>query len=468
MPEAPRRAAESSRWRGWWATLSEAIDSRLWPVPVGAVVVAVTVGILLPRLDLIVDAELPDAVDSVVFNGGAETARIVLSSIAGSLITATSLTFSLTVVALQLASSQASPRVLRLFARDRQVHWTLAAFLGTFAYSLTVLRSVRSEDGDVAEFIPRLSVTLGFVLTLTSVIMLVFFLAHLAAQLRVETMLKEIHAETDGTIDLVNGRNARAAAHDGAISIPPLRQTVLSASSGFITRHDHDLLVRYAADHRIVIEELHRVGANVVAGTPLALWWAADAADTGSDATDRKQIDEEDVSRAVRKAYPIGYERTSAQDVDFGVQQTLDIALRALSPGVNDPTTAVHALGHLSAMTTRIVTMSPLPAGLAGPDGELCVVTKSRSTKDALDASLTPIRHYGAEHPAVVKRFVQAVSELALTCTDPAADVALLAQLEALDEQIRATAADPAGNSELLTLIAEERVRLQTSPGSQG
>ena len=472
MPQAPRQVngssdSGSSRWRGWWATLSEAIDSRLWPVPVTAVVVAVALGIVLPRLDLIVDPELPDAVDSVVFNGGAETARTVLSSIAGSLITATSLTFSLTVVALQLASSQASPRVLRLFARDRQVHWTLAAFLGTFAYSLTVLRSVRSEDGDIAEFVPRLSVTLGFVLTLASVIMLVFFLAHLAAQLRVETMLKEIHAETDGTIDLIDGRNARAAAYDGAIPMTPLRQTVLAASSGFITRHDHDLLVRYAAEHRIVIEELHRVGSNVVAGTPLALWWDADASDAGSEGTDRKRIDEEDVAHAVRKAYPIGYERTSAQDVDFGVQQTLDIALRALSPGVNDPTTAVHALGHLSAMTARIVTMSPVPAGLAGPDGELCVVTKSRSTKDALDASLTPIRHYGAEHPAVVQRFVQAVAELALTCTDSAARAALVTQLEALDEQIRATAADPAGNSELLTLIAQERVRLQTSPGSR-
>ncbi|WP_396642361.1 DUF2254 domain-containing protein [Microbacterium sp.] len=465
MPQAPRRDTGPSAWRGWWATLSEAIDSRLWPVPVGTVVVAVVIGIVLPRLDLIVDPQLPNAVDSVVFNGGAETARTVLSSIAGSLITATSLTFSLTVVALQLASSQASPRVLRLFARDRQVHWTLAAFLGTFAYSLTVLRSVRSEDDDIAEFVPRLSVTLGFVLTLASVIMLVFFLAHLAAQLRVETMLKEIHAETDGTIDLIDARNADTPGYVGAIPVPPAHETGVADSSGFITRHDHDLLVRYAAEHGIVIQELRRVGENIVTGSPLARWWPSGQAETVREESDREDVhredvDREDVERIIRKAFPIGYERTSAQDVDFGVQQTLDIALRALSPGVNDPTTAVHALGHLSAITARLVAMSRLPAGLAGPDGQLCVVTLPRRSADDVDASLTPLRHYGAEHPAVVKRFVQAVSELSLTCASREVDVALVAQLDALDEQIRGHTADPASNSAMLTLIAEQRARL--------
>lgn len=462
MPQAPRRDTGPSAWRGWWATLSEAIDSRLWPVPVATVVVAVVIGILLPRLDLIVDPELPNAVDSVVFNGGAETARTVLSSIAGSLITATSLTFSLTVVALQLASSQASPRVLRLFARDRQVHWTLAAFLGTFAYSLTVLRSVRSEDDDIAEFVPRLSVTLGFVLTLASVIMLVFFLAHLAAQLRVETMLKEIHAETDATIDLIHARNADTPGYAGEITPTAEHEAAAVAdSSGFITRHDHDLLVRYAAEHRIVIQELHRVGENVVTGTPLARWWPS-----GDDRADREDTDREDVERTIRKAYPIGYERTSAQDVDFGVQQILGIALRALSPGVNDPTTAVHGLGHLSAITARLVAMSRLPAGLAGPDGQLCVITMPRRSADDVDASLTPLRHYGAEHPAVVTRFVQAVSELSLVCASSEVDAALVAQLDALDEQIRGTTADPASNSAMLTLIAEERTRLATTGSS--
>jgi uncharacterized membrane protein len=202
-----------------------------------------------------------------------------------------------------------------------------------------------------------------------------------------------------------------------------------------------------------------------VTGSPLARWWPSGQAETVREESDREDVhredvDREDVERIIRKAFPIGYERTSAQDVDFGVQQTLDIALRALSPGVNDPTTAVHALGHLSAITARLVAMSRLPAGLAGPDGQLCVVTLPRRSADDVDASLTPLRHYGAEHPAVVKRFVQAVSELSLTCASREVDVALVAQLDALDEQIRGHTADPASNSAMLTLIAEQRARL--------
>lgn len=435
--------------RGWWAAVAESVDSRLWPVPLVAVIAAVILGIALPRVDVAIDTSLPAAVDSVVFNGGADTARSVLSSIAGSLITATSLTFSLTVVALQLASSQASPRVLRLFARDRQVHWTLAAFLGTFAYSITVLRSVRSSTEDVPEFVPRLAVTLGFVLTLVSVIMLVFFLAHLAAQLRVETMLKDIHAETDKSIDRLGERNESAQAFPGPVEVPAVRHIVRAASSGFITGHDHPRLIGLAEEHGIVIQEHKRVGENIVEGTPLALWWSTDPGG---------RIDDVDALHdGILDAYGIGYERTSAEDIDHGVQQILDIGLRALSAGVNDPTTAVHALGHLTAVTARIIGMPQLPAALADDDGRLCVLTVAPSAADHIDAALSPMRHYCVGHPAVVSRFVQAVDELFFLSDDPRVTASLTGQLDALTDQLRALDADPAATEELLAMI--ERVR---------
>lgn len=433
-----------------WARLSESVESRLWPVPLAAVIVAVALGLLLPRVDVLVDAGLPTAVDSAVFNGGADTARTVLSSIAGSLITATSLTFSLTVIALQLASSQASPRVLRLFARDRQVQWTLAAFLATFAYSVTVLRSVRSADDGVSEVVPRIAVTVAFVLTLLSVVMLVFFLAHLAAELRVETMLKDIHAETDRTIDLIDERNAAVVPFLDAIRVPRTRHAVQASSSGFITARDHDVLIEVAAQHTIVIQESKLVGENLVAGTPLAFWWGAREGTTG--------VDSAAVESAVRGAYSIGYERTAAEDADYGVQQIVDIGLRALSPGVNDPTTAVHALGHLSAVTARMVKSTKLPAGLSGPQGQLCVVTVSRSAAQDVDAALTPIRHHGAQQPSVVKRFLQVISELSYLCADPNVGEALIAQLDALALQLHAGVTDPASTSELLSLTEEVRV----------
>ena len=449
MGDAARSSPGSSRIRSWWAGLSESVQTRLWPLPVTAVILAVALGVVLPRVDLLVDGALPSGVDSAVFNGGAETARSVLSSIAGSLITATSLTFSLTVIALQLASSQASPRVLRLFARDPQVHWTLAAFLGTFAYSLTVLRSVRSETGDIPEFVPRISVTVAFALTLVSVLMLVFFLAHLAAQLRVETMLKEIHAETDHTIDLVGDRNADAPAYTHPIPPPGDAQPVTATSSGFITGEDLNSLVQSAASHGIVIHQSKRVGDNVLTGTPIAFF---------SSREGRADEIDDSIHDAVRSAYAIGYERTASQDVDFGVQQIQDIALRALSPGVNDPTTAVHALGHLGAITSRMLAMAKLPAAVRGPEGQLCVVTKGRTTRELIDASLTPIRHYGAEHPAVVRRLLQVVSELFFASgDDPEVGAGLSAQLDALTQQIQTTGADPASTAERLARVQETR-----------
>lgn len=451
------QGSSRARWQGWWAAVAESIESRLWPVPLAAVILAVGLGIALPRIDVLVDGSLPTAVDSAVFNGGADTARSVLSSIAGSLITATSLTFSLTVIALQLASSQASPRVLRLFARDRQVHWTLAAFLGTFAYSITVLRSVRAEAEDATEFVPRISVTVAFVLTLLSVVMLVFFLGHLAAQLRVETMLKEIHADTDHTIDRIGERNGAARPHRGDVVVPDTRRTVIATSSGFVTGQDHEQLVNVASENRIVVQATTRVGENIVAGTPLAFWWPQDH--TAPDA------DEDAVETAIRKTYGIGYERTATEDVDYGVQQIIDIALRALSPGVNDPTTAVHALGHLSAITARILTMPKLPGALGGPDGQLRVITVDQAKRKSVEAALVPLRHYGAEHPAVVTRFLQVVSELSYLCADPEVDAALLDQLDALAQQLRLSSADPAARSVLLALTETTRSQVAGRTG---
>ncbi|MEU1973739.1 DUF2254 domain-containing protein [Microbacterium sp. NPDC019599] len=431
----------------------ESVESRLWPIPAAAIVLAVALGIVLPRVDLLLDASLPDAVDSAVFNGGADTARSVLSSIAGSLITATSLTFSLTVIALQLASSQASPRVLRLFARDRQVQWTLAAFMGTFAYSITVLRSVRSPADDEPAFVPRISVTVAFLLTLLSVAMLIFFLAHLAKQLRVETMLKEIHAQTDEAMRLVSGRNRELVPFGGEVIPPTDAHAVLAVESGFITRSDPVALMQFAHDHDIVVQEMRQVGDNVVAGSVLARWWAQGEA---------HRVDTSDVDAALRDFYAIRFERVSVEDVRYGMQQIVDIALRALSPGLNDPTTAVHALGHLSAILTRCAAMSRAPSAAADDSGALRVLGPRPTAADDVRTAIAPIRHYGATHPAVVARLLQLARELSEQCENEAVRTVLEQELEALARQLDVEQDDPASARELKEETLAVRLALAT------
>jgi len=140
-------------------SVREALRTQLWPVPTLGVLLALALGVGLPRLDARVDDHLAGGVSFYLFGGGSEAARMVLSVIASSLITVTSLTFSLTVVTLQLASSQFSPRLLRTFSRDRVVHFTLALFLATFTYALTVLRTVRTSTAEQSVVVPQMAVT---------------------------------------------------------------------------------------------------------------------------------------------------------------------------------------------------------------------------------------------------------------------------------------------------------------------
>ncbi len=163
------------------------------PIPTIAVVAALSLGLGLPELNSAVSGHLSGRASGVLFGGDADAARSLLGAIASSLITVTALTFSLTVATLQLASSQFSPRLLRTFTSDQFVQATLALFMATFTYALTVLRAVRSAgDSGQAEFVPKFAVTLAFLLAVASVLGLglVLFLAHLTSQIRVETMLR--------------------------------------------------------------------------------------------------------------------------------------------------------------------------------------------------------------------------------------------------------------------------------------
>lgn len=376
-------------------------------MPTVAIAGGVVLGILVPIIDRAVDQSLPPALNAVLFSGGTDSARAVLSAIAGSLITATSLTFSMTVVALQLASSQASPRLLRMFAADRMVHATLAIFLGTFAYALTVLRSV--ADADASPFIPRVAVTLASLLTFASVIMLILFLAHLARQLRVETMMRDVHDETLRTIELIT-----STAMDGidrAPEVPSSAHTAPAISAGFVTRIDRSALIELAHDEDIVIAGLHPVGASVIQGTPLARWWDLHPPERRVDESPderRSRID-----RRIAGAHLTDYERTPSQDLGFGLRQLVDVAVKALSPGVNDPTTAVHALSHIAAILRSIAELPVEPAALIDEDGVARLIQRGQDYDDLVEVALAQPRRYGADDPDVAARLYGLLAEVA-------------------------------------------------------
>lgn len=411
-----------------WAVLTEAIASRLWPIPLTAVIVGVGLGVAIPEIDRAVDQTLPASITAMLFSGGTEAARAVLSAIAGSLITATSLTFSLTVVALQLASSQASPRLLRMFASDGMVHATLALFLGTFAYSLAVLRTV-ADTGD-EPFVPRIAVTVASLLTLASVVMLTVFLAHLARQLRVETMMRDVHGETQRSMRLVTDTPRAATTVDTPLVPDTGTEVVGAPRSGFITGIERETIVEIATEHDLVVRELLTVGSSVIAGSPLLEWWWR----TPGGMQDRPAT--EQIAGRIAGTVRIGYERTPTQDIGFGLRQLVDIAVRALSPGVNDPTTAVHALSHVSALLAEFDRMPPEPPALADDDGEPRLVQHSVRFDELLDLAMTQPRRYGASDPEVAARLYRILEELGERVQRPERRAAVAMQLERLEASV--------------------------------
>ena len=261
-----------------WGSLWDEARTRLWPLPLLAVLSAVALGVGLPRLDAALDDRLPSALTAYLFGGGAGAARTILTAIATSLITVTSLTFSLTVVTLQLASSQYSPRLLRTFTRDRFVHGTLALFLGSFVYALTVLRTVRTADSGGPAFVPQLAVTVAFVLMVASVLGLVMFLAHLAREIRVETILATVHAEATDTIARVLGGSR---VRDGSRGGPPPAFSddnayrIFSTSSGVLQSVDAPSLLEAAVTANILLSIDVPVGEALVEGSPIGRVWSS-------------------------------------------------------------------------------------------------------------------------------------------------------------------------------------------------
>ena len=388
-------------------TVRDAVRTQLWPLPTLAVTAAIALGLVLPRVDASVDAGLSGWADTVLFGGDAGSASTVLDAVASSLITVTSLTFSLTVVTLQLASSQFSPRLLRTFTQDLFVQSTLALFLATFAYSLTVLRSVRSGDDGQEPFVPRISVTTSYVLAMVSVIALVLFLAHLARQIRVETMLHQVRRDASGTL-----RSVLPPRGEGrpAVTVPTgVGQPLLATTSGFLLSVDADELLDVSRATGSVVVLTAMPGDFVVEGTPVGSLHPA-AAERGDTALLPSQVPEE-VRLAVGSALRTGTERTAAQDVGFGLRQLTDVATKALSPGINDPTTAVHALGHVSALLGELADAELGPVESRGDDGSRVVLHRP-DLEHLVEMSLTQIRRYGAADPLVVARLYRLLAEL--------------------------------------------------------
>ncbi len=426
----------------------DTLKSQLWLIPSIAVLVAVLLGLALPEIDSTVDADLSGSLTGLIFGGDADTARSLLSAIASSLITVTALTFSITVVTLQLASSQFSPRLLRTFAHDQFVQLTLALFLSTFTYSLVVLRAVRSAGADGQHaVVPKLAVTFAFVLAVASVLALVLFLAHLTEQIRVETMLHNVHRDASQTVRAVlEKRDPALVIDDDLYELQPVVGGVhlLAANDGFLTWISHGELVEIAVGTEAIIRLDVHPGTFVVKGTPIGIAWPTSDQPFDQNAADK-------IIERVAECIHTGYERTAAQDVGYGLRQLTDVANKGLSPAINDPTTAIHALGHISALLCELTDHQLGTQLLHDDDKRIRVILRQPDLADYVDLGISQPRRYGASDPQVLERILQVLLDLSHHVhTDQ--KIVVLDQLERVRITVDAQAFDSVERSALALL----------------
>lgn len=378
------------------------LRASLWFVPglmvAGSLVLAVALIEVDGRVSREFLAEYPR-----LFGAGAEGSRGMLGAIAGSMITVAGVTFSITIVALSLASSQYTPRILRNFMSDRANQTVLGVFVGVFTYCLVVMRTVRGSDEGT--FVPSLSVAFAVVLAVVAIGFLIFFIHHTAASIQASSIIASAARETTAAIDRLfpdemgRGADETAAETEEEELTAGAWQEVASDSTGYVQSVDDETLVGLATERETVVRMECDVGDFVVEGGPLASL----ALDSPPD---------RETAARLAGAFTISRFRTVEQDAAFGVRQIVDIALKALSPGINDTTTAVTCVDYLSAICARVAGRRA-PGARRYHAGRLRVVARGATFEGLLDEAFDQIRESAEGNAAVILRLLRALGVVA-------------------------------------------------------
>jgi uncharacterized membrane protein len=325
-------------------------------------------------------------------------ASTILAVIAGSIMTVVSIVFAILLMTLTLASTQFSPRILVSFVRDKPTQWTLGIFLGTFSYCMAALPAVRSLP---RPFVPVLTVLVAMGLALVCVGWLIFFINHISRSISVNHIVDRIAGEAELVIlDLMP--HARGL-YEGPEQIPPSRpgreRVLVSRRSGYIRFVDVDFLTDCAKTFGVQIALDRRVGQFVPAGVPLLR-----IVDAGRVTPEREA--------RLSSAIDIGPTRTMQQDVEFGIIQIVDIALRAISPAVNDPTTAINCIDQLARVMIVWASRAPPPSFIHAPPHVLRLAMPWIGYEGLLDTAFEQIRHYAKSDVAVSLRLLRAFDDM--------------------------------------------------------
>lgn len=342
---------------------------------------------------------------SWVWSGGTEGARSVLSVIAGSVMTVVSIVFSLTVTTLAQTSSHFGPRVLRNFTSDRGVQFTLGTFIATFVYCLLVLRTVRSLEEK--SFVPYLSVNIGILLALASMAVLIYFIHHISQNIQAENLIANVGEQFQESLPLLFPERIGRPHSDNTQSkqLPDDSQwqdadRVLSTANGYVQAVDDEQLMQLAAQHDLLLQLAKRPGDF------------ASMTSTLLRVLPRARISNE-LELELRDCFSLGAHRTPHQDAQYLLQQMVEIAVHALSPGINEPFTALTCIDWIGASLSGVVRRE-LPMALRQDEhGRLRVIACTLDFEELVDIAFGQIRLYGANNPDVMLHLLEIIGEIA-------------------------------------------------------
>jgi len=396
----------------------KALES-FWFTPALFAFFAVVLGEGLVALDRIID---PTFDVPVLGTMGASGGRSLLTTVGGSMITVAGTAFSITISVLATTTSTYGPRLVRNFMADRGNQFVLAVLTSTFVYCVVVLRSVRDgEDGSA--FVPAIATAVAVLIGLADVGVVVYFIHHIATSVQVTTLQERARLDLSRAVESI---------YDGGDNEPAPRlpsaqaHAVVAASDGYIADIDTDALVDVARKHATTVYVTAGPGDHVITGETVA--------------SVARPIDDDDLRKAVVHAFSLGQARTPHSDLGFGVQQLTEMAVRALSPGTNDPYTPVSALNALAGPLRQIVA-NPRPRSVyRDDDGEVRLVMHWPTPAELFGQVFRALRRYGGDDAGVVLAAARFATRLGAAAQDPALRGALEREVTAFRTVVESSA----------------------------
>lgn len=378
------------------------VRSSYWFVPTLMAFLAILLALVMVAIDMNLHPAWAQSIGRIFGNEPAG-ARLLLATISGSMMTVAGVVFSVTIVTLTLASSQFGPRLLTNFMRDTGNQVVLGTFIATFLYCLLVLLAVgRSTDGP---FMPHLSIAVGLASALVSVGVLIFFIHHAAETIQVRSVIVKVSNDLNRVIDRRFPKEAEV--HPSLNTQNNITQSfggdgspIAATRSGYLQAIDRDNLVKLAAEGDLVVFNQYQPGKFVVQGTALALVWPEEKLD-------------EHLAARIRDRFFLGDDRTYEQDVEFAIDQLVEIGIRAISPAINDPFTAMMCIDRLGAALCQLTTRDFPPSSFVDENGKARLIEKPITFGALLDAALNQLRQYGRSNAAVTIRLLEILTVIA-------------------------------------------------------